>query len=165
MIGMLEPARDAVQLPLPALLGETLVLFAAEFDRRMAGTEFATLSLAHSRNVLRHLGFGPLRASRLVDRSGVTKQALSQQIAHLESNGFVRVEPDPCDARARLLTLTEKGLRAQHLVARFFVEIENDWAARLGEAEVEGLRRALTTLVRGCAPAAPPDPDSPKVGC
>lgn len=143
-----DPVADS-RVPLPALLAETVTRFAAEFDRRLADSEFPALSMAHSRNVLCHLGAGPRRASSLVDDSRVSKQALSQQIAHLESNGFLRVEPDPCDARARLLTLTDKGVRAQRLVGSYFVAIEDDWADRVGNAELEALRRVLTTLVRG----------------
>jgi len=142
-----DPVDD--RIPLPALLAETVVRFAGEFDHRLADSEFPALSLAHSRNVLRHLGSGPRRASSLVDDAGVSKQALSQQIAYLEANGFLVSEPDPCDARARLLTLTDKGVRAQRLVRRFFVEIEHDWAYRLGSTELETLRRTLTTLARG----------------
>lgn len=156
---------DDLRIPLPALLAETVGRFGAEFDRRLADSEFPALSLAHSRNVLRHLGSAPRRASSLVNESGVSKQALSQQIAHLESNGFVCSQPDPCDARARLLSLTDKGVRAQRLVRRFFVEIEDDWAARLGGDELESVRRVLTALLRACRPVGPSDPAPPSAGC
>ena len=83
-----------------------------EFDRRIRGSEFCALSLAHSRNVLRHLGEGPMRASELVERCDVSKQAISQQIAHLAANDYVALDADPRDARARLVRLTTKGERA-----------------------------------------------------
>lgn len=143
-----KPTDGDVRIPLPALLGETVARFASEFDRRLAGSEFPDLSLAHSRNVLRHLGAGPRRASSLVAASGVTKQALSQQIAHLDANGFLSAEPDPSDHRARLLTLTDKGVRAQALVWRYFIEIEESWGETLGCDEMASLRRVLTALVK-----------------
>lgn len=148
-VGMdsVEACGTGPRIPLPALLAEAQTIFARDFDARLATSEFPALSLAHSRNVLRYLGDGPRRASAIAAEGGVSKQALSQQIAHLEHNGFLRVDPDPADARARLLCLTEKGERAQRLVRRLFVEIEDDWAATFGGTEVEVLRRVLTAAL------------------
>ena len=130
-------------MPLVALLGRSEAAFIAEFDRRIRESAFCALSLAHSRNVLRHLADGPLRASRIVERCDVSKQAISQQITHLEANGYVRVEVDPDDHRARVISLTDKGARAQEVVRGLFDEIEHDWAQALGEDDLAALRRIL----------------------
>ena len=135
------------RVPLVALLRRAEDSFVTEFDRRVGESEFCALSLAHSRNVLRHLGAGPLRASQVVEACGVSKQAVSQQIAHLERNGYLAVAPDPSDQRARILSLTPKGVRAQCLVVRLFREIEDDWAEEIGHADAEAVRRGLTTLL------------------
>jgi DNA-binding MarR family transcriptional regulator len=134
-------------LPLVSLLRRAEDAFIAEFDHRVAASEFCALSLAHSRNVLRHLGDGPLRASQVVERCGISKQAVSQQIAHLERNGYLTVAVDPTDQRARILTLTEKGVRAQCLVRRLFADIERDWAERIGADDAAALRRALGAVL------------------
>jgi DNA-binding MarR family transcriptional regulator len=138
-------AADTV--PLVTLLGGVEAAFAAEFDRRIAGTEIGDLSLAHARNVLRHLSRGPLRASQLVSRSGVSKQALSQQIGHLERAGYVAVDPDPSDHRARIVALTERGDRARQLVRRVFRQIERDWARELPDGDLERVHAVLTTVL------------------
>lgn len=135
--------------PLPALLNGAERAFVEEFDRRLADSPFCSLSLAHSRNILRHLGSEPIRASQVVQQCGVTKQAVSQQIIHLERNGYLVVEPDPLDGRARMLLLTEKGCQAQRLVAELFAEIERDWARRVGAENLAVLREVLTELVQG----------------
>ena len=75
------------------------------------------------------------------------RKALSQQIALLAHDGLLTVHADPCDARARLLTLTPKGVDAQHLVHRLFRQIEDDWAADLGVDGLAAFRRALLTLL------------------
>lgn len=137
--------------PLVGLLSRCKDLFTAEFDARLARSEFAALSLAHSNNVLRHLGEGPRRASQIVTQCRVSKQAVSQQIVHLEKNGYVDVVPDPADQRARLLNLTPKGERAQRFVLRTFVEIEHDWAALIGVRDAASLRRVLTKVVERSA--------------
>ena len=138
---------DTDRVPLVALLGRAETAFIAEFERRIRDSEFSALSLAHSRNVLRHLAAGPLRAAHIVERCEVSKQAISQQIVHLEANGYVRVAADPGDQRARVISLTERGVRAQRLVGRLFEEIEQDWATALGEQDSETLRRVLTTAL------------------
>lgn len=134
-------------MPLVALLGRLEAAFVEEFDRRLKETEFCALSLAHSRNVLRHLGPGPRRASQLVSAGDVSKQAISQQITHLERNGYLTVAPDPADSRARILSLTARGKRAQALVRQLFVDIEAEWAQQLGVADFEDVRRLLSALV------------------
>ena len=85
------------QAPLVNLLARAQASFVADFETRLRDSEIEGLSLAHSANVLRHLSEGPRRAREIVDRCGVTKQAVSQQIAHLERNGYVAVEPDAQD--------------------------------------------------------------------
>lgn len=156
-------APTAGPLPLVALLGRAERAFAAEFDRRLAASEFCALSLAHSRNILRHLGSGPVRASQIVQQCDVSKQAVSQQLAHLERNGYITVTPDPEDHRARVIALTERGEAAQHLVKRLLAEIESDWATDVGTDDMARLRAVLRRLLdgrvspRGCSPASTPD--------
>ena len=143
---------DRGRAPLVGLLSRAHALFVADFEERLRESSFDQLSLAHSSNVLRHLADGPRRASHLVTQCGVTKQAVSQQIAHLERAGYVAVCPDESDQRARLVALTAKGERAQDLVRRLFREVEDAWVARIGEADAASLRRALETLIDGDEP-------------
>lgn len=142
-----SPRPDlGLRVPLVALAGRTENAFTAEFDRRIAHSQF-DLSLAHSRNVLRHLGAEPRRASQIAGLCGVSKQAVSQQINHLEQHGYIDSVPDPGDQRARLLSLTDKGREAQRLVKRLFVEIERDWADQLGIERFDQLRALLADLL------------------
>ena len=147
ILGSCDGAPAEVRVPLVALLGRLEAAFIQEFDRRLRSSEFRALSLAHSRNVLRHLGGGPRRASQLVAACDVSKQAISQQIVVLEREGYLSVAPDPTDSRARVLSLTPKGERAQRLVRDLFVEIERDWAATLGGEDFETVRRLLSVMV------------------
>lgn len=137
-------------LPFVSMLNRLEAAYLAEFDRRLRSSEFCSLSLAHSRNVLRHLDSGPQRASHLVELAGITKQAISQQVVQLERADLVRTVPDPADQRARLVVLTERGERAQALVRRTFADIEDDWARQLGSSEFAALREQLDALLE-CA--------------
>lgn len=138
---------ESGQPPLVHLLARAQAAFLADFDARLHASEIEGLSLAHSSNVLRHLSDGPRRAREIVDRCGVTKQAVSQQIAHLERNGFVEVSRDEADQRARIVSLTAKGECAQAIVHRLFDEVEEGWAERIGEGDVTALRHSLTALL------------------
>lgn len=140
------PSPKAKSVPVAALLGAAREAFGAEFDARIKASEMNVLSLAHAHNVLRHLGNGPMRASAIVNRCGVTKQAVSQQIAHLQRNGFVRALPDPDDQRARLIELTDCGIAAQAVVKQLFADIERDWTTRIGQEHMATLREALAIL-------------------
>lgn len=133
--------------PLPVLLGRAEAMFLSEFEERIANSDFADLSLAHSANVLRFLSDGPQRASQFVGACGVSKQAISQQIAQLERHGYVAATPDPQDQRARILALTQRGADAQEKVRQIFAEVEASWAARLGSEDASHLRRILEGLI------------------
>ena len=136
-------------VPLVALLGAATAAFEAEFDRRLHASGLCSISLAHSKNVLRHLADGPLRASDIVGRCGVTKQAISQQLVFLQRTGYVSVTPDPVDQRARIVELTDKGRSAQCFVVRMFGEIEREWADQVGEDALATARAALEKLAGG----------------
>lgn len=144
-------ATTGSNAPLVALLGRAEAAFEAEFDRRLKETPFCSLSLAHARNVLQHLADGPLRASQLVTACEVTKQALSQQISHLERGGYLIASPDPADSRARLLSLTPQGARAHDVVRSVFAEIETSWADQLGAQQVAELRQTLARIPGECS--------------
>lgn len=132
--------------PLSAVLRHAETLFIAEFEERIAASDFADLSLAHAANVLRFLHAGPQRASQFVGSCGVSKQAVSLQIAQLEKRGYITSTPDPQDQRARILTLTQRGEAAQVEVQRIFRAIEETWTKYVGAEDATALRRILEKL-------------------
>lgn len=144
------PAGSCVReghVPLITLLGGAKDVFVADFERHLAASRFRGLSLAKSANVLRHLGDGPLRASQIVEQCGVSKQAVSQQLAQLERDGYIAITPDPTDQRARLVGLTEAGEEAQRFVHATFAQVEAQWAEQLGVRDAAALRRVLTKVL------------------
>lgn len=136
----------AGERPLPVLLSRAEAAFESEFEKRLADSDFGDISLAHSANVLRFLMDGPRRASQFVGACGVSKQAVSQQIAQLERRGYIAATADPGDHRARILALTDQGEAAQRRIRQIFVEVEESWGARLGARDAASLRRILEEL-------------------
>lgn len=135
-------------LPLSTLLGRVQSAFAAEFDERLVDVGMADISLSLGTNVLRHLeGDQGVRLGALAEMAGVTKQAISQQVAHLEARGHVVVEVDPADSRAKSVRLTERGRESQRLGRPLFRELEEDWQRRFGASDVRELRRILEAIL------------------
>src|ERR1700722_2241587 len=58
------------------------------------------------------------------DRAGITKQAMGRLAAELEAAGYIRIQRDPGDARARLLKLTKTGKRLMLDSLEVMVELE-----------------------------------------
>ncbi|MGW4354576.1 MarR family winged helix-turn-helix transcriptional regulator [Nocardia sp. NPDC004582] len=83
----------------------------------------------------------------IAEHLGVTKQAASQLVDELVKKGYARRNPHPTDARAKLITLTERGwacTRAADAAAAGFTE---RWAATLGIPATLELRNALARVV------------------
>jgi DNA-binding MarR family transcriptional regulator len=60
--------------------------------------------------VMRFIGEGESRATKLASRLGVSPPVLSRHIAELEELGLVVRRPDPADGRAQLVALSEAGM-------------------------------------------------------
>jgi DNA-binding MarR family transcriptional regulator len=86
------------------------------------------------------------RPSTLAQRSGVTKQAMSQLIHELEGRGYVEQVSDPADTRAKIVRLTKRGvaLRQACFVAR--KEIQELATERLGKTRLARLQQDLMRL-------------------
>ncbi|RVW06165.1 MarR family winged helix-turn-helix transcriptional regulator [Rhodococcus spongiicola] len=85
--------------------------------------------------------------STLVAKLGVEKSTLTRQIDAVVRLGLVERSPDPQDARARLVALTDPG-RVQ--VAEVRESAIASWRERLSRWDPEDVRQ-LTTLLRRLA--------------
>jgi DNA-binding MarR family transcriptional regulator len=99
-----------------------------------------------------------LAARYLVDRDdvttvelarhlGITKQSASEVVGVLERAGTVRRAPHPSDGRARVLLLTDHGAAKLAEGRRRWNELEDEWAALVGRAELDVVREALTAYL------------------
>jgi DNA-binding MarR family transcriptional regulator len=102
------------------------------------------------------LDAGGARSTVLAQRSGVTKQAMSQLIRELEKRGYVEQVRDETDTRAKLVRLTPRGvaLRAACFEARG--DLQALATEALGVDALAQLQRSLSKLAH--ALAAPPAP-------
>ena len=119
---------------------------ADEVQRRLAADGHGDLRFADG-FVFQHLVAGPLPIGALAERLGVTQQAASKSVADLERRGYVARTPDPADARARLVALTDRGRAAIEGGRRHRAEIADELAQRFGPRRVEAARRVLTETI------------------
>ena len=130
-----------------ALLGHAHDRVARDINERLRAMTDGEVGLAHSKNVLRYLVDGPLRAAQLVERCGLSKQAVSQLLADLKRRRCVLVKLDPSDHRARLVEITPRGRRAQDAVAEIFADVEAELAGEVGSKQVAELRGLLERVI------------------
>lgn len=86
------------------------------------------------------------RLNTLAEAAQVTKQSAGYLVDQLEAAGYVERVPDPSDARARLVRLTDL---AHSLIALAGVEerrIEAEWVAHVGPEAIEQMRATLVRL-------------------
>jgi DNA-binding MarR family transcriptional regulator len=89
--------------------------------------------------------------TQLAEHLGVTRQAAAQLVDELLARGYVRRGRHPDDARARLITLTDRGWACTRAVEAAIADTVRPWAAVLGE---ERLRELQDDLLR-IAPHGP----------
>lgn len=110
---------------------------------RAAGYDDVTL--AQSR-VFQRIAADGSRLTDLAEQARVTKQTAGFLIDQLEKAGYVVRVPDPSDARARLIRVSERGSAAARFAGDALAEVEAEWTAHLGARKMSQLRDALAKL-------------------
>lgn len=84
---------------------------------------------------------GPQRVTTLAASNAVTQPAMTALVQRLEATGLVIRVVDPCDSRARLVTITEEGVRTlkerrgrqNAAIAAAIAELDEEQAERLSQ--------------------------------
>jgi len=126
-------------------IGHTLVklgrLIFVRTVERLRSRGFAHLRIGFT-TLLPHLDRDRgTRVTELAARMDITKQAVGQMVAQLETAGYIRRRPDPDDGRARLVELTESGFEVLLAGLEVFAELEAEMNAELGPAAMHDFRR------------------------
>jgi DNA-binding MarR family transcriptional regulator len=92
----------------------------------------AQISAAHI-HITRHLDLQGTRLTELADKAGMSKQAMGDLVDQCEAWDLVRREPDPRDARARLVVFTPTGLLWLQAFKDAVSQAEREFRAEVGQ--------------------------------
>lgn len=117
----------------------------AEFAAAMRAAGHGWFTEARA-GLLGHIARSGVRQSMLIDRAGITKQAVQQLLDGLEAEGVIARLSDAKDRRGKQIRYTPYGLSALRDGDRIKLEIEKRYRDRIGDVDFEALMRALRAL-------------------
>ena len=97
-------------------------------------------------------GLDGRRPGEIARTSGLSKQAVNDQLGALEQLGYVERHADPRDGRGRIVRLTERGRELDRAVRSAAAAVEEGWAREMGDAAWEGFRAVLDRIAAGGYP-------------
>jgi DNA-binding MarR family transcriptional regulator len=106
----------------------------ADVKPKLRGSHLRLLSLTPAEGI---------RPTALAARVGMTKQSLGEFVAALEQAGYLLVEVDPQDRRARVVSPTSTGRRLQARLEEIITELEKRWEEKVGARNWATFRRVL----------------------
>lgn len=122
----------------------------AMFDR-VAALGFADVSVADSEILVAI----PAKGARMTDVAKsrrVTKQAAQERIKSLIARGYLAVEPDPEDRRARRLVPTERGASLRAALDEVKRNLQSELLDTLGADDMARTRDALRRIAQRIRP-------------
>ncbi|MFC9786919.1 MarR family winged helix-turn-helix transcriptional regulator [Rhodococcus sp. NPDC127528] len=143
---MSEHESPGFELPLLLFAGFRSLI--DEVHRRLAEQGHPDMRPAHG-FAMQAVGLGGASASEVGRRLGISKQAAGKTIDRLESLGYVARQPDPSDARAKRVELTDRGIDSLRRSAIIFDELQADWASTIGQGRLRALEDDLRTVTAG----------------
>lgn len=120
--------------------------FSSAVDEALGEAGFGDIRPHHA-NVFTFVPPEGIQMSELTLKAGVRKQSMAQALEELEKLGYIERKPHPTDGRARLIFLTARGRQIRPLAMAAGRKVEEAWARRLGEADLETLRGLLQALI------------------
>jgi DNA-binding MarR family transcriptional regulator len=87
-----------------------------------------------------------LRMGEIARRSRLSKQTMTTLVRLAERDGLVVREPDPDDARATRVRLSNRARKFAPAAERVLAQLERRVVVELGKRDSEIVRRALSTL-------------------
>ncbi len=130
-------------------LGISLFVATRELEQRafnaVAAAGYGDITLAQAR-VLSRVNDDGSRLGDLAEAARVSKQTATHLVAELVASGYLTVEPDPADRRAKLAKLTKKSRTVAKIAGAEVARIEHQWRELLGPAQYEQLVDTLHDL-------------------
>jgi DNA-binding MarR family transcriptional regulator len=141
---VVHPTPDGLDLSLTALFAGWAMT--DEVQRRLTAQGLGDLRF-NDGVVIQHVLAAPLSITALAERMGVTQQAASKAVADLERRGLLTREPDPEDARTKLLHLTDHAHQAVEATRRLRKDLQDELETEFGADRVDDTRALLAAVI------------------
>ena len=142
-----RPRSGRDRYSLVRLLGEGFRSLDSHLHEGMVAAGLEDVRPAHYA-VFRYLKPEGSRVTELAEEARMTKQSMGELVVYLEQRGYVERRPDPRDRRAKIVVLTEAGLRWAEAAVERLEEVEDALAERMGGQErLEELADSLEELM------------------
>ncbi len=125
------------------LLFDAYFWFDESLQRSMQAQDIPPLSRSQSM-VMICLVEGISRPSVLARKLRVSRQAMQKNLADMEAKGYLRLDPDPEDRRAKHVRLSRTGKQRQKNARDALRSLEAELKSRIGARKVTALTDALT---------------------
>jgi DNA-binding MarR family transcriptional regulator len=149
---MSSVARTAPPLTIGSMLRSVWTELVDEVFGKLLAAGFDDLRPVH-RPILRDMLTSNLRPSELGARLGLSKQAANDLVREFEAKGYITLEPDPDDGRAKRIVATDRGWQASEIAHEGSQAVGQRWAELVGEERYAVFEEVLREIV--AANAAP----------
>jgi DNA-binding MarR family transcriptional regulator len=129
-----------------ALLRMAWEALQAELYHELQAAGFDDLREVH-RPMLRYPPIDGMRPTDLATHVKLSKQATNDLIRDLERMGYIRLERDQADGRARIIRYTERGWRMYRVGSGISRAIGQRWAAKIGQRRYDQFHATLHAIV------------------
>jgi DNA-binding MarR family transcriptional regulator len=109
--------------------------------------------------IVPHIDIDGTRLTELAQRAHLTKQSVWESLKNMEAQGYIARSKDPSDARAILISWTQKGIDFLRVVCLGLMIREDDLARRIGKKDARTLKDLLTKVRESYAKEPPALPD------
>jgi DNA-binding MarR family transcriptional regulator len=140
-----EGAQDRGWSDTGELLGFGVRVFNDRSARKIQACGHASVRVSHFA-LVRNMDADGTRITVLARRAGMTKQAMGQLVRELTLLGYVELWQDRTDARAKLVTYTEKGRGLAGDAARVVADVHAEFKRALGKRGMKDLKKLLSKL-------------------
>lgn len=152
---MSSAAQSIPPLTVGSMLRSAWTELVDEVFEELVVAGFDDLRPVH-RSILHVVLTSNLRPSELGARLGLSKQAANDLVREFEVKGYITLEPDPDDGRAKRIVATQRGWQAFETAQASSNAVGHRWAELVGEERYAVFEEVLRAIV-----AAPPTPRSP----
>jgi DNA-binding MarR family transcriptional regulator len=87
--------------------------------------------------------------NELAKKAGISKQAMSKMVNLLEGRGFISVVPDENDSRAKIITISKKGVEFLEYFHKNNIEFSRQFSELISKDKLNTLTQILSELAEG----------------